>query len=266
MYKRAVLLTEGLIIRHDWDNVRPAGSRLEPRSGVIDTKSHDMNNTHHLICDNELHTQISENIQRFKIKKHQWEGNSRAAVAITVTETADDQTVYGSSSQSSDPHQAALILTRRASKMKNHAGQWAFPGGRIDDGESPEETALRELREEVGLSLDADRIVGRLDDYTTRSGFVITPVVIWGGRAPELARNPAEVRSIHRIPIQEFMREDAPLLERIPESENPVLMMPVGYSWIASPTGAMIYQFREVAILGKDTRVAHYEQPYFAWS
>ncbi len=136
----------------------------------------------------------------------------------------------------------------------------------MDQGETPERTALRELHEEVGVDLGRDRIIGRLDDYTTRSGFVITPIVIWGGKDLDLERNPAEVRSIHRIPIKEFMREDAPLLETIPESDNPVLMMPVGYSWIASPTGAMIYQFREVAILGKDTRVAHYEQPHFAWS
>ena len=224
-----------------------------------------MNINHHLICDESLHRQISENIDQFQIKKHQGEGSSRAAVAITVTETGDDRGVYGSTT-GSGPHQAALILTRRTSKMKNHAGQWAFPGGRMDEGESPESTALRELQEEVGLDIGPEQIVGRLDDYTTRSGFVITPVVVWGGRDLDLNRNPAEVRSIHRIPIEEFMRADAPLLESIPESENPVLMMPVGYSWIASPTGAMIYQFREVAILGKDTRVAHYEQPYFAWS
>jgi len=225
-----------------------------------------MNIDHHLICDDMLHKQISDNIQQFQTQKHEGEGSSKAAVAITVTETADDRAVYGSSSRTSETHQAALILTRRTSKLKNHAGQWAFPGGRIDKGESPEDTALRELQEEVGLILSQERIIGRLDDYTTRSGFVITPVVIWGGREVDLTRNPAEVRSIHRIPIDEFMREDAPILEEIPESENPVLLMPVGYSWIASPTGAMIFQFREVAILGKNTRVAHYEQPYFAWS
>ena len=70
----------------------------------------------------------------------------------------------------------------------------------------------------------------------------------------------------HRIPIAEFMREDAPILQQIPESKHPVLLMPVGVTWIAAPTGALIYQFREVSILGKKTRVAHYEQPYFAWS
>ncbi|MBW2085929.1 MAG: CoA pyrophosphatase [Deltaproteobacteria bacterium] len=145
-------------------------------------------------------------------------------------------------------------------------GQWAFPGGRMDAGESPEDTALRELAEEVGLKLRHDRVIGRLDDFTTRSGFTVTPVVVWGGPGVDLTPNPAEVESIHRIPIAEFLRNDAPILEEIPESRNPVLLMPVGNSWIAAPTAALIYQFREVAILGKNTRVAHYEQPFFAWN
>ena len=62
------------------------------------------------------------------------------------------------------------------------------------------------------------------------------------------------------------MRKDAPILETIPESDNPVILMPVGYSWIAAPTAAVIYQFREVAIMGHTVRVDHFEQPYFAWS
>jgi len=160
----------------------------------------------------------------------------------------------------------AVILTRRASGLKDHAGQWSFPGGRIEPGETPEEAALRELEEEVGLQLGPEHIIGYLDDFATRSGFVMTPVVLWGGSNLALYPDPAEVRSVHRIPIEELLRDDAPILERIPESENPVLLMPVGNSWIATPTGAILYQFREVAILGKTTRVAHFEQPYFAWS
>ena len=136
----------------------------------------------------------------------------------------------------------------------------------MEEGESEEETALRELQEEVGLNLNRDSVIGRLDDFTTRSGFIITPVVIRGGAGVELKPNPAEVKSVHRIPIAEFMREDAPILQQIPESRKPVLLMPVGITWIAAPTAALLYQFREVAILGRDTRVAHYEQPYFAWS
>ena len=135
----------------------------------------------------------------------------------------------------------------------------------MEAGESPEKTALRELEEEVGLKLGVERIIGRLDDYSTRSGFTITPVVVWGGTDNTLTANPEEVASIHRIPLIEFMREDSPIFQKIPDSDQPVLVMPVGNGSIAAPTAAMIYQFREVAILGKDKRVDHYEQPYFAW-
>ena len=140
-----------------------------------------------------------------------------------------------------------------------------MPGGRIDEGETPEETALRELAEEVDLHLTPDHIIGRLDDYSTRSGFCITPIVVWGGTDCQLTPNPGEVDSIHRIPTRELLREDAPILEAIPESEHPVLLFPIGNSWVAAPTGAILYQFREVALLNKETRVSHFEQPYFAW-
>jgi hypothetical protein len=135
----------------------------------------------------------------------------------------------------------------------------------MEAGESPEETVLRELEEEVGLKLDADRVIGSLDDYSTRSGFVIKPIVVWGDPDIILRANPDEVASIHRIPLAEFMRDDAPVFQEIPESENPVLFMPIGNTSIAAPTAAMIYQFREVALFGNDIRVAHYEQPHFAW-
>lgn len=86
-----------------------------------------------------------------------------------------------------------------------------------------------------------------------------------GGSGITLTANPDEVASIHRIPIDELLRDDAPILETIPESEHPVLKMPLGDDWFAAPTAAIAYQFREIAILGRQTRVAHYEQPYFAW-
>ena len=135
----------------------------------------------------------------------------------------------------------------------------------MDTGETPEETALRELEEEVGLALGKESVIGCLDDFITRSGFIMTPVVIWGGSEIKLEPNPCEVRSVYRIPVGEFLRPDAPVLEEIPESDHPVMYMPVGHNLIAAPTAALLYQFREVAILGKNTRVAHYEQPYFAW-
>ena len=163
--------------------------------------------------------------------------------------------------------EAALILTRRAASLRGHAGQWALPGGRMDAGETPEQTALRELQEEIGLRLHASEVLGRLDTFVTRSGYAITPVVMWAGdqASQPLRPNPAEVASIHRIPIQEFLRADSPMLEPLAGSEHPVLKMPVGDNWIAAPTAALIYQFREVCVLGLATRVSHFEQPVFAW-
>ena len=115
------------------------------------------------------------------------------------------------------------------------------------------------------MKLARNSVLGRLDDFTTRSGFSISPVVVWGGPGVILAPNPNEVRSIHRIPLAEFLRKDAPILEDTPHGKDPVLRMPVGNNWIAAPTAAMLYQFREVALRGRDTRVAHYDQPLFAW-
>lgn len=205
------------------------------------------------------------NMQRFARRAHEGNTLRRAAVAITIVDAAQNSGVYGIPDDTSRSSEAAIILTRRSLRLKNHSGQWALPGGRLDTGESPEDTALRELAEEVGLELNHERPIGRLDDFTTRSGFTITPVIVWGGTGLKLKPNPAEVASIHRIPVAEFMREDAPLLVEIPGSDHPVLHMPVGNNFIAAPTAALLYQFREVAILGKDTRVAHYEQPFFAW-
>ena len=65
--------------------------------------------------------------------------------------------------------------------------------------------------------------------------------------------------------MTEFLRADAPILEALDGSEHPVLKMPVGDNWIAAPTAALIYQFREVCLLDRATRVAHFEQPHFAW-
>lgn len=188
----------------------------------------------------------------------------RAAVALAVTEEGWGAQLPGFAQSATWSTQAALILTRRAASLNNHPGQWALPGGRMDRGESAEQAALRELAEEVGLQLERSTVLGRLDDFVTRSGFVITPVVVWAGPARTLVANPTEVASIHRIPVAEFMREDAPLLDSIADSPHPVLRMPVGHTWVAAPTAALLYQFREVCIAGRSTRVAHYEQPLFA--
>jgi len=210
-------------------------------------------------------TQLRERLARFDVRAIHPAGRRCAAVAVAVTEAGHGAEVQGTPSHALWSDATALLLTRRAAGLSSHAGQWAMPGGRIDDGETPEQAALRELVEEVGLALPHDAVCGRLDDYATRSGYVITPVVVWAGAARELTPNAAEVASIHRIPASEMLRDDAPLLNHVRGAEHPVLRMPVGERWIAAPTAAFIYQFREWCLLERPTRVAHFDQPVFAW-
>ena len=159
----------------------------------------------------------------------------------------------------------AVLLTRRNRGLRAHSGQWALPGGRLDDGEAAVDAALRELHEELGLELGPDAVLGVLDDYATRSGYVITPFVLWGGADPPMAPDPAEVLSLHRVSFSELCRPDSPRFVTIPESDRPVVQVPVGGDLIHAPTGAVLLQFRRWALEGVHERVADYEQPVFAW-
>lgn len=216
--------------------------------------------------DSFLHRRITEHLGRFAVQAaSRPAGASAAAVVLAVIDEGTGAGLDGIAAPGRWSEDAALLLTRRALQLRRHAGQWALPGGRLDAGETAEQAALRELEEEVGLRLPPTAVLGRLDDYATRSGFVITPVVVWAGAAQALQPNPGEVASIHRIALREFERADAPMLEHSAHSPHPVLRMPVGSSWIAAPTAAFLYQFREVCLAGRATRVAHFDQPQFAW-
>jgi 8-oxo-dGTP pyrophosphatase MutT (NUDIX family) len=172
----------------------------------------------------------------------------QAAVAVCVTE---------------HDGMPALLLTRRAAGLRAHAGQWALPGGRRDAGETAAKGALRELAEEVGLSLGADAVLGLLDDYVTRSGYVMTPVVCWAGPAGELEGAEAEVASVHQVPLADLDVE--PRFISIPESDAPVIQLPLLGGFLHAPTAAVVHQFCRIACRGEVKRVAHYEQPVFAW-
>ena len=208
----------------------------------------------------------------------------RAAVAIVVVDsdtgddhdpfgaTADDMSVIPGGAEGLDGQMrnvsggAAFLLCRRAPRMNSHGGQWALPGGRVDPGETAEETALRELDEELGVRLPPEAVLGRLDDYGTRSGYVMTPVVVWGGAHLELHPNPDEVAHAYRIGLQQLCRPDSPRFVTIPESPRPVVQVPLGGDLIHAPTGAVLVQFRWVALDGRlHERVDEFEQPVFAW-
>jgi mutator protein MutT len=204
-----------------------------------------------LAMSDALREALFANLQRFEARAYPAEGRKQAAVALAVV--ADEQGA------------PAVIITKRTPRLSSHAGQWALPGGRLDPGETAEQAALRELQEEVGLALPSESILGRLDDYPTRSGYVITPIVMWAGGAVELVPNDAEVHTIHRVSFAELDRPGSPEFVRIPESDRPVVRLLIYEHKIHAPTAAIVYQFREVAVKGNPIRVDHLEQPVFAW-
>jgi 8-oxo-dGTP pyrophosphatase MutT (NUDIX family) len=198
---------------------------------------------------------LAHRVDAFERIEHDLDGRKAAAVAVCIVV---------------DEGGPGMIVTRRADRLRAHSGQWALPGGRLDAGETVEQAALRELHEEVGLELEASVdpenpvVIGLLDDYSTRSGYRITPVVMWAGEvADQIRPNPDEVAELYLAHASDYDVE--PMFAMIPESESPIIRVPMLGAWIHAPTSAVIYQFRELALHDRTTRVAHYEQPVFAW-
>lgn len=238
--------------------------------------------------DDELRARLTANLGSLDVREHPLDGRRHAAVAVIVVDS--DAELHGDDDTEIDrmvdlgsipgvdegtgpltglvdgtAGGAAVLLTRRGAAMSAHARQWAFPGGRIDAGETALEAAMREAQEEVGLDLTEQDLIGRLDDYPTRSGYVMTPFVFWQGSGQEPVANPDEVSSIHRVGCHELLRKDSPRFVAIDESDRPVIQVPVGGDLIHAPTGAILYQFRAVALDGFEQRVDEFEQPVFAW-
>ncbi|MFG1703144.1 NUDIX hydrolase [Nonomuraea sp. M3C6] len=167
-------------------------------------------------------------------------GVRRAAVTVCVLEDAERA-----------PY---TVLIKRAARGRN-PGQWALPGGRLDDGEQAVEAALRELAEETGVT--GVEVAGLLDDFVTDSGFVITPVVAFGGSQEPVA-DPREVASVHAVPLERF------LAPGVPRWQGKLLQMPLGPSIVIhAPTGAILWQFAEVALRGREQRVFDVVQPHW---
>ena len=178
----------------------------------------------------------------------------RAAVAIVIIPTERGG-------------EASVVLTRRPKNLRRHSGQFALPGGRVDHGEEVPESILREIREEIGIDAGKTDILGWLDDFETRSGFCVSPAVVWGGAESEIRPDPVEVAKVFRIPLWDLNRPEIPRLRHRDGDDEPVLCVPLETlgQEVYAPTAAFLYQFREVALNGRATRVAHFEQPRFAW-
>jgi 8-oxo-dGTP pyrophosphatase MutT (NUDIX family) len=198
-----------------------------------------------------LRTRIGENLATFDRRTQPGADLRPAAVALVITANEDGE--------------ACFLITRRTSRLRNHSGQFALPGGRLDPGETIVEAALRETHEEIGLELTPADVLGQLDDFATRSGFLMSPVVVWAEPGQELRPNPQEVEHLHVVPLAELEKPGSPVLREIPESDRPVLSIPILDTLVHTPTAAILFQLREVALAGRHTRVAHYEQPVFAW-
>ncbi len=203
---------------------------------------------------NGLRAHLARYLSAFEVRECHDPQLRRAAVALVVTALREGE-------------EAAILVTLRSALLKRHAGQFALPGGRLDEGETTFDAARRELHEELGIDLGETDLLGRLDDYPTRSGFRIAPLVFWGGAGLRIVPDATEVEQVFHVPLHELNGPGLPILEMAKHSDHPVLsskLPSIGHQMFA-PTAAMLYQFREVALRGGSTRVAHFGQPEFAW-
>ncbi|MEP6752750.1 MAG: CoA pyrophosphatase [Candidatus Dormiibacterota bacterium] len=169
-----------------------------------------------------------------------------AAVAIVLLEDGDGS--------------ALIPLFLRAAGLANHPGQFALPGGKLLKEEDAAAGALRELHEELGLPADRNSVLGLLDDYDTRSGFTISPVVVWDSSATKLTPSEAEVAELFLLKVED-LRSAVAGAER-GTSRGFCLELPWGP--VYAPTAAILYQFSEVALDGRTRRVSDFYQPPFA--
>ncbi len=196
----------------------------------------------------ELHPILAERLSGWSRRPATGDASSRrAVVAITIYEMAG---------------RTHFLMIKRASRYSN-PGQWALPGGRMDDGETIAETARRELQEETGLAAGPDDVVGLLDDFMSSRGTIITPVValLYGQQAPR--RSPNEIASLHPLPLTRLTAAGVPRWRRSPGSAD-LLQLPLRHDMVVhAPTGAILFQFAEVALMGRAVRVSGLAEPGF---
>ncbi len=203
------------------------------------------------VFDATLRARIGSNLASFERQILPDPTLRPAAVALVIT--------------ANEHNEACFLITRRSARLRHHSRQFALPGGRLDGNETVIEAAIRETHEEIGLRVKPADVLGQLDDFATRSGFRMSPIVVWAEPGQPLRPNPDEVEQLFVVPLADLDKPEVPVLREIPESDRPVLSIPILDTLVHSPTAAILYQLREVALAGRHTRVAHFEQPVFAW-
>jgi ADP-ribose pyrophosphatase YjhB (NUDIX family) len=167
-----------------------------------------------------------------------------------------------------------FLLTRRTPRLNSHAGQYALPGGRLDPGEDALTAARRELHEELGIEAGPDQVLGALDDLPTRSGYLVTPFVVWLGAAAEPCPSPDEIAELHHIPLGDLfagpgvggtqgVNRDLSASDLSGTSVFSLFIPTLDHDLFA-PTAAIMDHFREVALTGRPTPAVRFGEPLFA--
>ncbi|RLV55349.1 CoA pyrophosphatase [Aeromicrobium phragmitis] len=174
-------------------------------------------------------------------------GSRAAAVAIVLFDAGDT---------------ARYCLIKRAKRGRN-AGQWALPGGKVEPGESSLDAALREAHEEVALDTSRSTVLGRLDDFVTSSGFVISPYVVAAPRGWRPIAADEEVQGAFEFAIADLLRPDVVRWARVDDGPALLQMHVAAGVRIHAPTGAVLWQFRQTALHGDEVSIAELRQPLF---
>ena len=194
----------------------------------------------------DLRSRIAANLADFPRREIASDGLRLAAVAVVVS-----------------PHRGkpTFLLTRRALTMRRNAGNYALPGGNIEPGEDVIDAARRETSEELGVVLGRDAALGQLDDFKTLGGHRVTPVVFWSDAELTVTPDPVEVHVAWRVPLAELDHPKSPRRQTHPHGNDLILQMRIRGQWVNAPTAAWLYQFREVALHGRQTRLDDVGQP-----
>jgi 8-oxo-dGTP pyrophosphatase MutT (NUDIX family) len=186
-------------------------------------------------------------LQHFSPRLLDGDGLRPATVAIVVQRRGEEFGIW---------------VIERAQGLRRDPGQYALPGGRSEQGEDVIAAGLRELSEETGIVLQRHDVLGRLDDYVTRTGYLMSTIVCWSDGYAPVQPNPEEVAHAYFVPLPDLLV--TPRFPTDPETARRLIEFPLLGVVIHAATGAVLYQFAEVVLRGRATRVDTILEPRVA--